>query len=90
MSRPSSAESEQLERLEAASALLANVSQAAGILAVRLRQILHRLPARYRDLALGAGEELTRVVDACDRAHELLGEELAVLQDRRSRKHAGE
>ncbi len=87
MSRPSRTEAERLERLESASMHLADAQIAAGILSVRVRQMLHRLPGQYTDLSAGASMELARIVDRCDAAHELLGEELARLQGERRRSN---
>jgi hypothetical protein len=88
MSRPSRAEEQQLERLELASMHLADAQIAAGILAVRVRQMTHRL-AGCAELSAGAVAELTRIVDRCDAAHQMLGEELAQLQSVRTGKNRG-
>jgi len=85
MSRPSKRDARRLEGLEGATALLAQALDAAGILAVRIRQVARRAPA-LRELVDPADEELCTIVDACDQAQELIGGVLAEGQAERSEK----
>jgi hypothetical protein len=71
--------------LEGAAALLAQALIATGTLAVRLRQIERRAPGLI-GLLEPADRELALIVDACDRAQELIGGVLAKGQAERSKK----
>jgi len=82
MSRPSRSEEKRLEALEGIAALLSQVLEATGILAVRLRQVQRRAPELARVIN-PASEELRLIVDSCDDARRLLGEVLEMEQARR-------
>ena len=85
MSRPSTTDSQQLERLENVSALHLGMQQSIGVLSVRLRQIARRAEvstiARFVRLA---EEELARLADDCDDAQAMVCEVLAVDQQKRT------
>ncbi len=72
--------------METASAVLADALRAIGILAIRLRQIQRRVP-HLTDLVNPGQQELARLTDDCDTAHELLGQILAEKQDDRRAKN---
>ena len=88
MSRPSRTEEDRLEALEGAAALLSGVQHASGVLAVRLRQVKRRAPSLAELIGL-ASDELVRIVDGCDSAHELLKRILAAEQERRTQNNGG-
>jgi hypothetical protein len=75
---------QRMERIELASMLLADAKMSAGILQIRVRQMAHRLPGRYGELIQGAYAELDRIIDACNDAHEQIGEELQAQQAART------
>jgi len=83
MSRPSKAESVELERLEVASGMLAHALEVGGIVAIRLRQVQRRAPALHELIVAGQGQ-LTAMVDAMDEAYGLLHE---VLSDKYAQRH---
>jgi hypothetical protein len=88
MVRPTKAESEELEALERASGRIATAQEAAGILAIRLRQVARRAPAL--SVLVGAGQvQLTALVDALDDAHGLLSGVLGQKHQDRSQTHWG-
>jgi len=88
MVRPTKAEAAELEALERASGMIATAQEAAGILAIRLRQVARRAPALA--VLVGAGQtQLTALVDALDDAHGLLGGVLGQKHQDRSEKHWG-
>jgi hypothetical protein len=74
--------------LEGASMQLYSALQSAGLLAVRLRQIQRRAPGLL-DILRPADEEIARLVDACDRAHQLIAGQLAADQATRSERDPG-
>ena len=88
MSRPSRTESQQLEALEGAAALLHRALEASGVLTIRIRQIWRRNPQYGMYFGL-VEEELARIVDACDQAQELLHQVLAADQEERCSKNSG-
>lgn len=89
MSRPSTREQARLERLEGLAAQLDEIQRAAGILDVRLRQMLRRAPRVRRWLDL-ANEELARLADSCDDAQELLFLVLDAEQEARCRDNGSD
>ena len=84
MSRPTKGEAVELERLERAAGKVAGAQEAAGIVAIRLRQVLRRAPA-LRELVVHGQGQLTAIADALDEAHELL---CAVLDEKQRERHA--
>jgi len=68
--------------------MIARAQEAAGIVAIRLRQVQRRAPALHELVIQGQGQ-LTAMVDALDEAHELLGEVLEEKAAERHRKHYG-
>jgi len=83
MSRPSKAEALELARLERAAGMIAGAQEAAGIVAIRLRQVRRRAPA-LRELVVHGQGQLTAIADALDEAHALLG---AVLEEKQRERH---
>lgn len=88
MSRPSVEQQVELEQLESAAALLAEVMQSTGLLAVRLRQIGRRVPD-LQELVDLAQRELGRIVDGRDAASELLKRVLTEKQQQRKENNNG-
>ena len=88
MGRPNKAAAIELERLERAAGMLATAQEAAGILAIRFRQILRRAPA-LDELVTAGQRQLTAIADALDEAHVLLAEVLEVKASERHEAHFG-
>jgi len=88
MSRPTKAEAIELKRLERAAGMIAGAQEAAGIVAIRLRQVRRRAPA-LRELVRMGQVQLTAMADALDEAHALLGAVLEEKAAERHRKHFG-
>lgn len=74
MSRPSAAESVELQRLESLSALVSAIQAAVGILSLRMRQIRRRARGdqRLEAVVAPAVDELARIADGADDMYELL------------------
>ncbi len=88
MSRPTKAETLELARLERAAGKVAGAQEAAGIMAIRLRQVRRRVPA-LRELVTQGQVQVTAIADALDEAHELLGAVLEEKQKERHERHFG-
>lgn len=86
MSRPSKAESEELERLERASGLVAGAQETLEIIALRLRQVQRRVPA-LAELATAGQAQSGAALEALDEAHGLLSAVLTEKQAARRAKH---
>jgi hypothetical protein len=91
MSRPSKIEAAELERLECLAAFTADIVQATGILAIRMRQIMRRVEGEPAVMAVAqpASKELARIVDAADDMHRLIGCMLEERQRERTEKNCG-
>ena len=89
MARPTRREGEQLARLEGAMFAISSAQDTCGLLAVRVRQMRHRLERRWAELGQGAAVQLGDLVDDLEQARSALREELAVLQAERSARNRG-
>lgn len=86
MTRPTKAESEELERLERAAGLIARDLELLAVVALRWDQVLRRCP-RFRELIEAGQGQTALVVRDLDTAHGLLREVLEARQAVRTAEH---
>lgn len=89
MSRPTKSESERLEAMESAAALLAEMDVALDVLERRLAHLKHRASPRLLSLFQAVEAEVSRVEEKRGGAREYLHRALAIGQRKRREDNRG-